>query len=134
VLHKQPKFNHLFNKRVNIKISVPTLIAGNTYSFNIPGFRNTTSAMFLYFTKPENEIRYTTLGNNFWHIFSVGVKDVWVSNSTGSNVLPSNIKQDTFLNNYNLQNHFGKFNESLNRLCLNSSNVYSGFINFLSFS
>jgi hypothetical protein len=88
--------------------------------------------MMVYFTKPENEIRFSVLGNKFWHIFDVGITDVYVSNSTGSNILPSNIKQDTFLNAYNIQNHFGKYTESLNYLC-NNSNGLTGQFTYLSF-
>jgi hypothetical protein len=76
----------------------------------------------VYFTKTENDVKYSTY-NKFFHMFDVGINNVWISNSTGSNILPSNIKQDTFLNLYNIVNHFGKFTESLNALCLNSNNL-----------
>jgi hypothetical protein len=122
VLYKQPKFNHLFNKRVVLRYNINKLTAGTEYSIPLAGFRNVCGAILLYIRRPENEIKYTTLGNLYSHIVNLQMDNVYIVDPTGRNIQNNN-KQDVNWNNYLMANHFKRVNEVFNRMSYKFNNA-----------
>jgi len=58
VIYKQPKINHLFNKRIFVKINIPKLTSGVDYHINISGFRHLAGSMLAYILPPESNINF----------------------------------------------------------------------------
>ena len=118
---KQPKFNHMFNKMVHLKFSLPKLDIGIEQSVPLSGFRNVCGGMLMFFQNPENNI---TLAYNFvpYHYLVDRFDQVYITDPTGRNI-NNNLKQDYKWNQYLMSNHFGKSNDFLNALCYNTSLV-----------
>ena len=109
IIKSQPKLSHLFNKRLITKISLPSVTAGQQYSFNFAGINALAGAAFVYFTKSDFNINYTSLGNIYWHLLNVSMNNVFITDSSGKNIFDSNIKFDKNYNNYLVSNHFKRF-------------------------
>jgi hypothetical protein len=128
---KQPKFNHMHNKVVHLKYSVPIINMNQEFSLPLAGFRNVCGGMFIFILNPENDITMANNANISYHLLTNVIDQTYILDPTGQNI-NNNIKQDTKWNQYIMSNHFGKANEFLNHLCYTpytpGGAVYTGII------
>ena len=117
IIKSQPKISHLFNKRIITKLSLSNVVADQQYSFNFAGINALAGAAFVYLTKSDYNINYTSLGNLYWHLLNVSINNVYITDSSGKNIFDSNIQFDKTYNNYLTSNHFKKFYSSIKCLC-----------------
>ena len=117
----QPKISHLFNKRIFTKLSLSNLVAGQQYSLNFAGINAMAGAAFIYLTKSDYNINYTSLGNTYWHTLNLSMNNVFITDSSGKNVFDSNIQFDKYYNNYLISNHFKKLYSNLKCICIGSN-------------
>ena len=121
---KQPKFNHMFNKVVHLKFSLPKLTIGVEHSIPISGFRNVCGGMLLFFQNNPNDI--TTETNIVQYQLMVDrFNDAYIVDATGKNIM-NNQKQDWKWNQYIMSNHFGRSNEFLSSLSYNPA-IYGNY-------
>jgi len=130
IIYKQPKLNYIFNKRVIQKYNLNSLSAGLQYSVNLSGFKNCASCALVYITNPDNNISYSSLGNKYYHIMGYQMTDVFITNSTGQNVV-NNIKFDYDYNQYLILNKFKRYEGNINYLTQSKTN--NGEIYYLPF-
>lgn len=130
-LYKQPKFNHMFNKKIVQRYNINKLDAGIEVSVPLAGFRNVAGALLLYLTYPLNDIKLSNHGYQS-HLIKFQLDNVYLVDSTGRNVQNNN-KQDYVWNQYLMSNHFRLSNEVFNKLCYGSNGVNAGNIFYMPF-
>ncbi len=91
-MYKEPRYDHLFTKKVVSKINIPSLVAGNQYNLNITGFSGVASFAFVFIRDQEND-----LSNSYWK-YNYSIDNVSIQDGTGRNVLYSDLVLE---NDYN---------------------------------
>jgi hypothetical protein len=119
-LYKQPKLDHIFNKRIFTKINIPKLTAGQEYHINLSGFRNTAGSCFVFITPNDSNIKYTDNGNVPFYIMKYGLDNVYITDATNKNIFYGGNKFDNNYNKYLIANQFKKFSRSISTLTINS--------------
>jgi len=130
-LVKQPKFNHMFNKRVVLKYNINKLDAGTELSVPLAGFRNVCSALLLFITRPQNDIKLVNLGYSA-HLVNYNIDNVYIVDATGRNIQNNN-KQDANWNQYLMAHHFKRANEVFHKLTFTSNNENNGHYTYIPF-
>ena len=65
--------------------------------------------MFAFILPAESNIKFTDNGLVLWHLMKYGMNDVYITDSNNKNILPGNMKLDTFYNKYLIIDHFKKY-------------------------
>ncbi len=55
-IYKEPRYDHLFTKKMVTKINIPSLSVDNFYNFNITGFSNIASFALVFIREQDNNI------------------------------------------------------------------------------
>jgi len=106
----------MFNKRMITKINVNSLTSGMNYALPIPGFRNVAGGALIFINTPDNNVNFNSLGQNFWHQWRYGINNVFITDSTGRNVLNNN-KFDADYSRFLMGAHFGNLITPINQNC-----------------
>lgn len=128
-LYKQPKLNHLFNRRILTKYTLPNLSSNQNYTINISGIKNVVAGALIWISGqyPSNvsfdEFISPSDKHALNYLFKYPISDVYFTDSTGRNIMNNN-KIDKDYMNYVMNNHFKKLNDDFNRLCF-SPNYYN---------
>jgi len=134
-LYKQPKFNHLFNKRIVHRYNINKLDAGIELSVPLAGFRSIIGGLLVYLSYPLNDIKNADHGGYHYHMYQLAMDNVYIVDGTGRNIQNNN-KQTKSWNNYLLPHKFGPFSEAVNFLCLTTDNTNEnrGMIYYIPFA
>jgi hypothetical protein len=114
-LHKEPKLNHSFMKKILTQINIPKLDAATNYSLNLSGFHSVASFALVFIREQDNNIKYDSVGK--YHEFKYQLRNVSICDGTGKNIFESDLIIDYTYNNFLLIEHFKQFAPILNRLC-----------------
>jgi len=68
-IFKQPKFNHMFNKRVIQRYNINNITNGIEVSVNLAGFRNVCGGMLVYLSYPLNDIKSASHNGYHYHLY-----------------------------------------------------------------
>ena len=132
-LYKQPKFNHMFNKRIVQRFNINKLDAGIEVSVPLAGFRSIAGGLLAYLSYPLNDIKSANHGGYQYHLYQIAMDNVYIVDGTGRNIQNNN-KQTKSWNNYLLPQKFGTFSEALNLLCVgDNNNENRGMIYYIPF-
>ena len=91
-IKKQPKINHLYNKKILIKYNIGPIQNNFNYSVNLVGIPNFVSNMLIYMKSSESQIVIN--GNTRWHEFDIQLDDLEIKDGSGRNINDSSIVQD----------------------------------------
>ena len=118
-LHKEPKFNHLFTKKILTQINVPSISKDNYYTLNIQGFNSIASFCLVYFRDPD------VINNNYYK-FNYPIDFLSICDNTNKNILQSDIILEKDYNRYLISENFRQFSIVINKLCpyYNNGNVF----------
>ena len=115
-LIKEPKFNHQFTKRILTKINIPKLEANQNYTVNLQGFNSVASFAFLFIREQDNAIRNGDIGESNYSLYNYQLDNINICDSTGKNILQSDIVLQKDYNRYLLSENFGQFAWILNKM------------------
>jgi len=125
-LYKEPRYDHLFTKKIVSKINIPNLTTGNNYNLNITGFNSVASFGFIFIRDQENDLGYD------YFKYKYMIDDVSIQDGTGKNILHSDLVSQKDYNRYQVFENFGgKFAILLNKLSTIAYN--NGSIFFMPF-
>lgn len=140
-IYKEPKFNHLFTKKLLTKINIPKLDADNNYVLNITGFNSVASFALVFIRDQESDILHSSVGK--WHQYKYRMDQVSIQDNTGKNILYSDMIMENDYNRYLINENFKEFGYTLNKMtqsfndghivllpfCFDASLAYNGNFN-----
>ena len=128
-LVKEPKFNHLFTKKILTKINIPKLDENTVYNLNISGFNSVASFALIYIKEQDSNINFASYGA--FHKYNYSLDEVSIQDNTGKNILYSDIVLQKDYNRYLMSENFKQFAHVLHKLC---PNFNDGHLMLLPFS
>ena len=118
-IKKQPKINHLFNKRIISKYNIPKLDAGSNYSVNLNGCPNIVSNALIFIQDTDSNILTT---NKYWYTLNYNLDNMYISDGSGKNIFNSQIIYQKDYNRYICSEYLKKFYENILKIVNSTSN------------
>ena len=113
-LYKEPKFNYQFTKKILTKINMPSLENGLNYNLNVTGFNGVASFALIFIRELDNNINYQQFGDYYKYKYSID--EVSFTDSTGKNILQSDIILQKDYNLYLMSENFHQFANVIHKI------------------
>jgi hypothetical protein len=135
-LYKQPKINHMFQKKILYKYNIPALVNGQQYKVNLAGMNHISSAVIFYIRDQESNIRLSYLNNTQWSYFRYSIDNYYITDGSGVNIQNNNVSDLSFNDRMNFLFFKRAFNLLVRNFITNDGTNISdnnGRLNVISF-